>query len=217
MVDDFSRYALGVRACADQCAETVRAALIDIFRLYGLPERMLMDNGSCWGQKESRYTVLTIWLLRLGLRLSHSRPYHPQTQGKNERFNRTLKEDAIAGRNYHDLADCQNHFDRFRRTYNQERPHEALDLKTPASRYQVSPFAYPEALPPIEYFSSDTVRKVGPAGYISYRKERYQIGRAFAGEPVALRCTERDGELAVYYCHAQVAVIDLTTGTFLLY
>jgi hypothetical protein len=94
-----------------------------------------------------------------------------------------------------------------------ERPHEAIGMAVPASRYRISPFAYPETLPPIEYLETDVVRRVGPAGYLSYHKGRYHVGRAFSGEPVALRLTERDAVLAVYFCRRQVAEIDLRAGT----
>ncbi len=212
IVDDHSRYAPCVAACADQQAATVQQALSAAFRLYGLPERMLMDNGACWKAHEAPYTKLTAWLIRMGVRLSHCRPYHPQTQGKNERFNRTLKQDVIVRGHFHDLRACQRAFDRFRHTYNHERPHEALDLDTPASRYRPSVFAFPEDLAPIEYPAGDIVRRVGPAGYLSFRGRRYQVGRAFSGDPVALRATSDDGVFAAYYCHQQVATLDVRTG-----
>ena len=209
LVDDHSRYALGIVACADERAETVRTALTGVFSVYGLPERILMDNGACWGRVESLYTRLNAWLIRLGIRISHGRPYHPQTQGKNERFNRTLKDEALTGFHYHDLPDSQRGFDRFRHVYNHERPHDAIALNTPATRYRVSVFPFPKWLGPIEYLADDVVRRVGTAGYISYKKARHHIGRAFSGEPVALRATDKDGILAVYYCHQQIATVDL--------
>lgn len=211
VVDDHSRFSVCVAACVDERQGTVRDILTSTFRRYGLPAGMLMDNGSCWKGTDAPYTKLTAWLLRLGVRLGHGRPRHPQTQGKNERFNRTLKAEALRGQLYRDLEDCQRAFDRFRREYNHERPHEALGMATPASRYRLSPFAFPEALPPIGYFASDIVRKVGPAGYVSYHKNRYHVGRAFSGDPVALRPTGRDGVMAVYFCNHQVATIDLHT------
>jgi transposase InsO family protein len=200
ILDDHSRYALCVAACADEREATVRKTLTGVFRLYGLPARMLMDNGSCWKGTDSPYTKLTAWLMRLGVNISHGRPYHPQTQGKTERFNRTLKDEALEGRFYDGLAHCQRHFDLFRACYNMERPHESLGMAVPLSRYRISPFAYPETLAAIEYLGTDIVRSVGTVGYISYEKSHYQVGRAFSGEPVALRATERDGVMAVYYC-----------------
>lgn len=209
VIDDHSRYALCVIACPDECEYSVRQALTDTFRSYGLPERMLMDNGACWGRVESRYTLLNAWLIRLGIAISHGRPYHPQTQGKNERFNRTLKAEALVGRNFHDLVHCQRVLDSFRLCYNTERPHEAIGLATPIERYRLSVFEFPETLAPLEYLASDIVRQVTPAGFISYRAERYQVGRAFSGHPVALRATATDGAFDIYFAHQRVATINL--------
>ncbi len=85
VVDDHSRYALGLRACGDEREGTVQAELTAIFQRYGLPDRMLMDNGSPWGSSDAEYrhTWLSMWLLELGVAVSHGRPYHPQTQGKS--------------------------------------------------------------------------------------------------------------------------------------
>ena len=91
VLDDYSRFAVGLQACPDQRTQTVKDKLSGVFRRYGLPERMTMDNGSPWGSDaDHRFTPLTVWLMRLQIRVSHSRPYHPQTQGKDERFHRTL-------------------------------------------------------------------------------------------------------------------------------
>jgi transposase InsO family protein len=209
VIDDHSRYAVCIAACPNEREQTVRWALTNTFRLYGLPERMLMDNGPCWGRIESKYTILEAWLIRLGVTVNHGRPFHPQTQGKNERFNRTLKAEALTGRNFHDLAECQRVFDRFRLCYNTERPHEAINFQTPIERYRVSVFEFPETLPPLEYMDSDIVRKVTPAGYVSYHKDRYHVGRAFSGQHVALRTTATEGVRDVYYAHKRVAVINL--------
>jgi transposase InsO family protein len=211
VVDDHSRFSICVRACGDQREETVQPHLIWSFREYGLPDRMLMDNGSCWGRAESRYTKLGAWLLRLDIGISHPRFYHPQTQGKNERFNQTLKAEAIRDHEFASRQDCQRAFDHFRHIYNHERPHEALNLDTPASRYCPGRRPYSETLPPISYEAQDIVRKVGPAGYLSYCHHRYQVGRAFTGEPVALRPTETDGVLEIIFCRHRVAKIDLRT------
>lgn len=213
VIDDHSRYSLCVAALPDESKDSVRPALVQCFVNYGLPERMLMDNGSCWGSGASRYTSLGAWLLRLDIGISHGRFYHPQTQGKNERFNRTLKDEALAGRYFVDPEACQRELDRFRYNYNHVRPHDSLQLATPASRYQVSPRPYPEHLPTVEYPEVWVVRKVGPAGYISYRKFRFQVGRAFTGELMGMETTDVDGVWNVYYCRHRVAVIDLRDGS----
>jgi len=85
VLDDHSRYALGIRACGDETGDTVQGELTAIFRRYGLPDCMLMDNGSPWGSSnaEHRYTGFELWLMELGIAVTHGRPYHPQTQGKS--------------------------------------------------------------------------------------------------------------------------------------
>lgn len=210
VVDDHSRFLVGLCACPDQTYLTVQTQLIGLFRKLGLPERMLMDNGSPWGDdRATPHTILTAWLMRLDIRVTHGRPYHPQTQGKDERLNRTLKEEVISRYPLRDLEECQAAFDDWWYTYNYLRPHEALGLQSPASRYQPSPRQYPEFLPPITYESEDIVRKVDRAGKISFHNRVFRVGKAFRNQPVALRPSEEDGEYSVFYCAHKVAQISL--------
>lgn len=210
VLDDHSRFNVLLRACANEQGETVQDALTAVFRRYGLPERMTMDHGSPWGADPTHpLTLVTAWLIRLGIGVSHSRPYHPQTQGKDERFHRTLAVECLRPSLVRDLAHCQRRFDGFRYTYNFERPHDALGLAVPASRYQPSPRAFPEVLPPIEYGPDDAVRKVQAKGELFYRGQVFRVSTALRGYPVALRPTSVDGRLAVYFCHHRVTEIDL--------
>jgi len=212
VVDDHSRYALGVQACADEQDKTVRERLTTLFRRYGLPLVMLMDNGSPWGESGAqRHTLFTIWLMRLGIRVSHGRPYHPQTQGKDERFHRTLKAEVLKGHSFCDIAECQTAFDTWRRVYNHERPHQALGLDTPDTRYRPSPRAFPEQIAPISYWPGDSVRKVDSDGFISFKSRPLRIGKPFRGQPVALRQTEQDGVLSVFFSNHQIGSVDLRT------
>ena len=110
---------------------------------------------------------------------------------------------------FRDLTHCQTHLDRWRDVYNLQRPHQALQLAVPASRYQLSPRPYPEVLPPIEYGPEDIVRKVQAEGFISYQNRTFRLSKAFRAVPVALRPTSEDGILDVFYCHQKVARIDL--------
>lgn len=212
-LDDHSRYAVGLEACADERDSTVRGRLSAIFRRYGLPWSMLMDNGPPWGDAfDQPYTGMTVWLLRLGVWVIHGRPYHPQTQGKEERFHRTLKAEVpLSG--LRDLVDCQRAFDRWRGVYNHERPHQALDMATPADRYRPSERRFPETLPAIEYDAGDEVRRVNMDGCLSFRRRHWRLGKAFRGQPVALRPTPQDGVLAVHFCAFRVATLDLRQGT----
>lgn len=211
VLDDCSRFNVLLRACGDERAETVQAALAQAMRRYGMPEAILSDNGSPWGccGQDGNWTGLGVWLLRRGIRLLHGRAAHPQTQGKEERFHRTLKAEAIGSRHFSDTTDCQRVFDAWREVYNCQRPHEALGLATPVTRYTPAKRAFIETPDPIEYGPGDQVRKVCAAGRVSFAGAAWRISKAFIGEPVAIRPTPNDGVMAVYYCHQRIAEIDL--------
>jgi transposase InsO family protein len=212
VLDDHSRFSVCLKACANETTETVKEALTDTFRTYGLPRQMICDNGPPWGTTDNKnpYTRLIVWMIRMGIAVSHSRPRHPQTLGKDERFHRTLKAELLNYLGEHGLKDCQISFDSWRHQYNTERPHEALDMDVPASRYTISPRRFPETLPEIEYGPIDQVRKVQDGGYISIHSRIYQVSRAFYGERVALRPTPIDGVFDVFFCNRRIRQIDLT-------
>jgi transposase InsO family protein len=210
VVDDHSRYAIGLRACGDEREGTVQAELTAMFRRYGLPERMLTDNGAPWGSDAvHRHTWLTVWLLELGVAVSHGRPYHPQTQGKDERFHRTLTAEVIGRRAFADLAQCQQRFDAWRVVYNTQRPHEALALATPASRYCPSQRSFPEKIEPFDYGPEAIVRRVDGDGWLSFRNRPIKLGRAFSYRRVALRATDQDGCFDVLFCAHKVGALNL--------
>jgi transposase InsO family protein len=215
VLDDHSRYSLTIAACDDEQDPTVRTCLVPVFRRYGLPFAMLMDNGPPWGDGSggASRTIFTVWLMRLGVRVTHSRPLHPQTQGKDERFHRTLKAELLNNRTFRDLPDCQNAFDRWRHIYNHDRPHEALAMATPAERYSASPRPFPETLTPIEYADGDIVRRVDANGHISFQARRLSIGKAFRGQPIALRPSAEDGMFSVHFCAHRIGTLDLREPT----
>ena len=213
VLDDHSRFSVGLQACGNEQGTTVQQRLTEIFRRYGLPRRMLMDNGSPWGSDEKhRHTPLTVWLIRLGIGVTHSRPYHPQTQGKDERFHRTMKAEVLAGREFLDLHHCQVHFDRWRQLYNFERPHDSLGMNVPASRYRVSDRPYLDRLPGIEYGPDDIVRKVQQGGDFRYRGHLCKVSKAFLGQRIALRPTTCEGVLDVYFCQEHLGRLNLRTA-----
>jgi transposase InsO family protein len=211
VLDDHSRFSICLAACPDEQGQTVRSHLTAAFERYGLPARMLMDNGAPWGASgQSYHTRFTAWLIRLGITVVHGRPHHPQTQGKEERFHRTLKLEVIGRRPvWHELGELQLAFDNWRSEYNLIRPHEALGLEPPASRYAPSPRLFPAVLPPIEYDSDLQVRRVKENGRIKFQGRELPLSKAFSKEPVGLR-EVADGKWEVYYCHQRVATIDLT-------
>ncbi|MFN0159109.1 MAG: IS481 family transposase [Bacteroidota bacterium] len=210
VLDDYSRFSLGLVACSNQRRETVQEHLIVTFRRYGLPQRILTDNGGPWGScGHEAYTELGVWMIRLGISLSHSRICHPQTLGKDERFHRTLKAEVIAARSFESTDHCQDTFDAWRTMYNFERPHEALAMAVPASRYSHSPREYPESLPPFDYGRHDIVRKVQAKGEISFHGKEFKVGKAFRGYHVAVRPTTTDGTFNVFFYHEHIAQISL--------
>jgi transposase InsO family protein len=211
VLDDHARFVLAVQACPDQRGSTVRAVLTAVFRTYGLPQAILTDNGPPWGatQVDGQLTRLSAWWARLHIAVRHGRPAHPQTQGKVERSLRTLQAEVLRGQSYADPTALQAAFETWRTVYNTWRPHEALAHATPASRYRPSPLAFPELLLPILYLPDDRVRRVQSPRVITLDGRTYRIGKALVGEPVAVRPTEFDGLLAVYYIAHRVRVFHL--------
>jgi transposase InsO family protein len=212
MIDDHSRYALCVNACANEQSLTVQDQLTRTFRRYGLPDAFFVDNGSPWGDSSgSRWTGLRVWLLRLGVDVVYSRPYHPQSRGKNERFHRTLKAEVFALRRFRDLPDLQRAFDAWRTIYNLERPHEALAMAVPASRYHPSARSMPDRPADVEYDSGEIVRRVSTTKtYVSFKGRLWRVPQAFRGERLAIRPKNCDGHYGVFFGSRQVATIDLT-------
>ncbi len=210
VLDDHSRFALCLHACPDQTTNTVKEVLCTVFRRYGLPWRMTMDNGAPWrGTVGYGWSRLTIWLIRLGIRVSHSRPFHPQTQGKDERFHKTLKVEVLRDFAWRDLSHCQLAFDPWRDCYNCERPHEALKMDVPASRYHPSVRPFPESLPPIEYPSDSIVRKVHGKGQIRFKGRTFFLSEALSGLQVAIRPRDPDGCFDVFFCTQRLTSLDL--------
>jgi transposase InsO family protein len=217
VLDDHSRFSVGLLACGDEQHATVRGHLTALFRRYGLPRAILCDNGPPWGGCGwQQATALQVWLMRVGVRVLHGRPYHPQTQGKDERFHRTLNIELLQGRRFADLPACQARFDDWRHIYNEQRPHEALDLAVPASRYQASPVCFPEQLPAPEYYPTDQVRQVGPDGTARFQGRRIKLSQCFAGLPVAFRPTGQEGVWQVFFMRFAIAQASLRDGKPLL-
>ena len=212
IVDDHSRYTPCLKACGDQQGGTVQRHLETTFRHYGLPDALFVDNGNPWGDSSgARWTRIGVWLLKLGVGILHSRPYHPQSRGKNERFHRTLKDEVLAFRCFRDLAEAQHAFDRWREVYNFERPHEALAFEVPASRYRPSPRAMPERLAQVAYDERETVRTVGTTkAYVSFKGRHWKVPKAFRGERLAIRALPADGRYGIFFGAQQIAEIDLT-------
>lgn len=200
VLDDHSRFAVVLAACANQQTETVRQQLVTALRRYGLPDTMITDNGSPWGDGPGNpFTPLGVWLIEQDIKISHSRPYHPQTMGKDERFHRSLKAEVLSGPPFADLAAAERAFNRWRDIYNTQRPHEALELAVLASRYQPSRRDYVETAAPFDYAPGDIVRRVQQGGHVSLLGRNVKVPKAFRGKSIAFRPTPQDGVFDAFF------------------
>lgn len=213
LLDDHSRFNLALQACASVAASGVQPCLSQVFQRYGLPSRINADNGAPWGSPrlaEHGLSELSVWLIRLGIRVSHSAPYHPQTNGKIERFHRSLKAEVLAGRSFANLQEAQTAFEYWRGVYNHDRPHDALNLQTPAKRYQPSLISYPQTLPPIEYADGDTIALVKWNGEVHFKGNKLRVSSALLKLPIAFRAdAQEDGCYDVFFCHHRFMRLDL--------
>lgn len=213
VLDDHSRFNLVLSAHPNEQRSGVQQSLHGAFCTYGLPLRINTDNGSPWGNGgQGGMTMLGVWLVRLGVWLSYSAPAHPQTNGKEERFHRSLKAEVLQ-QPFKDLVHVQRAFDAWRVVYNRERPHQALGMATPAQRYRPSVRSLPATLPEVEYDSEDLVRKVQHGGWISVLGRELRISRALVGQPVAFRPRpDEDGVYDLFFCHQWLDAFDLRSS-----
>jgi transposase InsO family protein len=210
VLDDHSRYAIALEGTWSTQAEPVKQRLIEAFQSCGVPEEMLMDHGTPWWNMKAvaGWTWLTVWLMRQGIRLHFSGYRHPQTQGKVERFHGALGA-AMQRRGMPASQQRQLWLDEFRWEYNHVRPHEALQMRTPAAVWSKSTRPYQAHPPPWEYEVGADVRKLSTQGQLQRTGRRWDISRALAGEWVQLiRIEER---ILVYYCRSLVRELDLLT------
>jgi len=186
MVDYVSRYLLACDALDSTDLSGTWAVIKRVFQEHGLPRALHSDNGVPFGgHGNSRFSTLSVRLMKLDVQPVFSRPGQPQDNGAHERMNRTLKEKATLppGR---DRRDQQNKFDRFRQMFNEERPHEGIGMKRPARVYTPSPRAYPARQPKLHYDASFEVRKIGKNGVMKWAGKPIFIGQPFAGEFIGL-------------------------------
>ena len=160
VTDSYSRYLLGCQRLFSTRIDEAKPVFLGLFRKFGLPDRILTDNGSPFAARSlARLSQLSAWWVRLGIRPILIEPGKPQQNGRHERFHRTLKAGTAkppAG----NRSAQQRRFNRFRFEYNEERPHEALDLETPASFYTPSSRALPAHPPHLDYPDYWEKRKV---------------------------------------------------------
>lgn len=198
VTDNFSRYLLECKALAGTLMKPSKAAFLRLFRAYGLPRRIRTDNGVPFASPTlGRLSRLSAWWVRLGVMPELIEPGKPQQNGKHERMHRTLKDETTKPPAANSTAQ-QRKFNVFRREYNDERPHEALDMDTPANRYQRSPREMPDTLPPLEYPDRFEIRYVSANGGIRWKNQWVNVTSTIIGEHVGLEEID-DGLWDVYY------------------
>lgn len=214
LLDDHSRFSLGIIAQKNQRGDTVKKNLTGVFRKYGIPYSIYVDNGTPWGNSSGifRHTKLSVWLMRHDIEIIHGRPYHPQGRGKLERFHRTLKQEVLQDRQFGTLGRTQKCFDKWREVYNHDRPHEALDDNVPSSRFQVSERTFRGELPKYEYSPRFTTRRANRGSEIHFHGRDYRISQVFIDQQVGLLPTSRDGVWDIYFCRFLVGRLNEHTG-----
>jgi transposase InsO family protein len=212
VLDDHSRYAVGLFALTSTEGGPVATALRGCFERYGLPLAMLVDHGTPWWSAANGHglTRFAVGLIAQGIDLIYSGVRHPQTQGKVERFHRTLGERLRQWGVPPHLADFPPALDRFRREYNEVRPHEATQLRPPATRYRPSPRAYAAQPAPWVYPLGLEVHRVDQTGSIRVEGRRYFVCQALATHEVG--CQRFDHRVLVRYRHLYIREIHLRTG-----
>lgn len=204
IVDNVSRYLLACDAFHSNEYEHTRDVFERVFRQHRLPRAILSDNGSPFGSPGlARLSRLSLWSIRLGINVERIVPGHPEQNGAHERMHRTLKAQTT-GPPESTLDRQQGRFDRFLEEYNNERPHEALSQKRPATMYKSSPRPYPGSLPALQYPGHLEIRKVDDRGTIKWKNERLFLSHTLLGERVGLE-EIGEGTWSLYYSSVLLA------------
>lgn len=215
VLDDHSRYSLCVEAKDNQQGIGVLSSFNRLFNEFGLPDTILTDNGNPWGvSQRTGYTKFEIWLMELDILPIHGRPLHPQTQGKEERFHRTMKAELLKKTKLKDMAHAQQEFDLWRHEYNYERPHEALCLDVPANHYSESKRKLGKVFSELEYYTSTNSRRVNGRGYFSYQDHMYFLSEAFGGKYIEIAESSKGGHVNVNFRNFRLAKINLDEQLF---
>ena len=215
VIDDHSRMCLCSQALESEGYEAVLPVFLNLFKEYGLPFSLLCDNGNPWGTShKGGFTNFEVYLMELGVLVMHGRIFHPQTQGKEESFNRSMKRELLNLRNFTDIPDAQKHFDEYRKFYNFEKPHHSLNLDVPAQHYKESRLKLPEKIYDWDYPNECKARKISSKGYLYYAKTWYYLSEAFADKIVAVRESSIQGFANVYFRKFKIARININEKKF---
>lgn len=211
VMDFESRYLLGCEALRSTCFRGAWPVLQLIFREHGLPVAVLSDNGPPFGPTGlARLSTMSVHLMQLDVQPVFIRPGNPQENGRHERMHLDLKNWATIPPEG-SFPKQQERLDAFQKFWNEERPHEALDLDRPVHRYERSPRPYPEKIEQPEYPGHFETRLVAKTGTFKWNSEYIFLGSPLHGQRIGL---ERTGEalLNVYYYDYLIATLDEREG-----
>jgi transposase InsO family protein len=212
ITDACTRYLLRCQAVEKMDTPRVQVIFEAVFRECGLPQAIRTDNGapfaSCALAGLSR---LAVWWMKLGIVPERMQPAHPEQNGRHERMHLTLQQETMSPMAANRRAQ-QRRFDQFRREFNEQRPHEALDMRTPASCYAPSPRPYPVRVAEPEYASSMIVRRVSPGGQFMWKTHDVFLSETLLGERIALQPVD-DRWYTIYFADFALGHFDSRTRT----
>lgn len=195
VIDDASRFCIALTSVPDQTLESTWSVLWEAFAEFGIPLQILSDNGPAFRSNATwRWSSFDLRLMLLGIRPTHGRPFHPQTQGKVERFHGTMEREILFERG----GDVPKELATFRDRYNWVRPHHALDMRTPGSVYKPGPRHRPGLMPKPFFPEGAVLRKAGPGGVFHFQGQLYRLGKAFDGLPVGLLIKDQEHHQVVW-------------------
>jgi len=210
ILDDHSRFSIAVKPKSSLSG--VKDSFREAFYTYGMPESILSDNGGTFRGLHGGYTQFERWLMDHNILPIHGRVMHPQTQGKIERLHRTMNQELIMGRQFNTLQEVDACMQEWRRKYNEDRPHEALGMRTPAEVYTPSEREYKEQVPQYEYSGIHHIIKVNNWGYLRYDRFQVYLSETMANVRLEIRANQYGDSFIVCYRNFKIAEIDADTG-----
>ena len=211
ILDDHSRFSVKI-APHLSTANVVIPAFLDAFREFGMPDSILSDNGAQFAGFKKGYTQFERWLMDLDILPIHGRIKHPQTQGKIERFHRTMKQELLNHRDIRDIADAEKQFCLWRDKYNNIRPHEALGMKCPSDIYIPSERIYRDKVDKYEYSGKYHVIKVNSWGYARFDRWQIYLSETMINEHIEFRPNPNGDTFIACYRNFAIGEFDVHTG-----
>ena len=214
IIDDHSRFLILISP-TESTKDFVIPCFTRAFQEFGLPDAILCDNGPQFAGFRQGFTQFEKWLMNLDVLPIHEKIKHPQTQGKIERFHRTLKDELLRYVTFENIEDADRQLQAFREKYNQERPHNALGLRRPGELYVPSARPYTGVVKPYAYSGTFRVRKVNNWGYLRFDKFQVFLSQTMSNEYVEFRPNPLGDSFDICYRNYIIATCDPESGKIL--